>query len=63
VTGTYCQISQNAFYLPLRHLFSMGGDDNYEFMSPAVLITSSRKLHNKCTLFSQIFGANKSFVQ
>ena len=51
-SSTYCQISQNAFYLPLRHLFSM--DDNYEFMTPAVLITSSRKLHNRCTLYRDI---------
>ena len=30
-SGTYCQISRNALFLPFRHLFTMGGDDDYEF--------------------------------
>jgi len=34
-SSTYCQISQNAFYLPFRHLFTMGGEDDYEFMMPS----------------------------
>jgi len=33
-SDAYCQISRNAFFLPFRHLFTMGGDDDYEFMTP-----------------------------
>jgi len=53
-SGTYCQISRNAFYLPFRHLFTMGGDDDddYEFIT-----ASSRKLHNsRCTLHSDVIN-------
>jgi len=28
-SGTYCQISWNAFYLTFWHLFTMGGNDDY----------------------------------
>src|SRR6218665_3143976 len=33
-SGTYCQVTRNAFYLPFRHLFTMSRDDYYEFMTP-----------------------------
>src|SRR6218665_1581018 len=33
-SGTYCQISRDAFYLLLRYLFTMSGDDDYEYMTP-----------------------------
>jgi|SRR6218665_1151725 len=33
-SGTDCQITRNVFCLPFRHLFTMGGDDGYEFMTP-----------------------------
>jgi len=51
-SGTYCQISWNDFYLPFRHLFTMGGDDDYEFTMPHIL-------------YSDVIdkGTNKSFVQ
>jgi len=69
-SSTYCQISRNAFYLPSRHLFTMGGDYDYEFMTShcftVLLFTaSSRMLHNRVhtLLTSLIPGANKSFIQ
>jgi len=36
-SGTYCQISRNNFYLPFRHLFTVGGYDDYKFMTPCCL--------------------------
>jgi len=32
-SGTYCQISGNAFNLAFRHLFTMGRNDHYEFLT------------------------------
>src|SRR6218665_815520 len=66
--GTYCQISRNPFYLPFLHLFIMGGDDDYEFMTPSCF-TYLQLVEESCTtgahviVTSLIFGANKSFVQ
>src|SRR6218665_3029388 len=55
-SGTYCQISRNAVYLPFRHLFTLGRDDDYEIDAPLfyLLTASSRELHNRCTLYSDV---------
>src|SRR6218665_362529 len=50
-SGIYCQISRNAFCLLFWHLLTMGGDDDYDLMTPHCFY-SSRKLHNRCTLYS-----------
>jgi len=65
-SGTYCQISRNAFYLPFRHLFTMGGDDDYEFMTPSSFtylqpVSESWTKGAHFIVKSLIFGAKKKF--
>src|SRR6218665_1291783 len=48
-SGTYCQISRNAFYLPFRHLFTMVEDDDYELMTPRCF-TYLQPVAESCTI-------------